>query len=152
GYHQGMTMRFASAISLESETDVAIADTVAQLAEKLPDGADAAWVFVSMEHADALRRIGRAVGETPGDPLISGCTCKGVVGVDREYEDGPAISVLAGEMPGVGVELVRLDEINWAQAQDAPEIVLDTIAPGDDLRALIVLADPFSTPIVTMLP
>src|SRR5690606_2627062 len=32
------------------------------------------------------------------------------------------------------------------------ELVHETIPAGDDLRAIIVLADPFSTPIVTMLP
>jgi len=145
-------MRFASAVSLEAETDAAIADTVAQLAEALPDGADVAWVFVSMEHADALRRIGRAVSETLGEPLVTGCTCRGVVGVGREYEDGPAISVLAGEMPGVDVELVKLDEVNWSQAADAPRLVLETVRQSDDLRAIIALADPFSTPIVSILP
>ncbi len=145
-------MRFASALSTDSDTDAAFGECVGQLLPRLSEGADVIWLFLTMHHAGALKRLGSELQRVLGSSHIVGCTCKGVLGVGREIEEGPAISVLAGKMPGVQIQAMPLSDVNWAQAADNPDLARAAIGDPADLQALIVLADPFSTPLVAMLP
>lgn len=152
--------RFASAISDAPVT----ADAQRQVLEALSAGLDGAKadmviVFTTMHHGAALKQICDGLEAALKPRVIVGCTCGGVIGVKRELQEGPGLSVLAGVMPGAALQGFSYEQIDWPAVMDAPSALRDTINLsgdpndlGDGPCAILLLADPFSTPLVGLLP
>ena len=84
-----------------------------------------------------------------------GCTTQGVVGVQQELEEGPALSVLAGVLPGATLTPFRADRPDWSELLASPTHLRETLqgaTPDEPARAVLLLADPFTTPLVKLLP
>jgi len=150
-------LRFASAINDAERADEALSQIVGQLGETLGADADLAIVFVTPEYADALPGVGEALSSGLGAGTVVGGTVQGVVGVGREMEEGPAISVLAGVLGDATVRGFAYDPIDYPAVVDSPTLLLEStdIGSGDEAQrpaALMMLADPFSTPLAGLLP
>ena len=124
-------MKFVSAVSLETEPDRITQDIYDQLAADGPFDLAVAFVRPQTDPAGADVLAGLHGQLAPG--RFIGCTAGGIVGAGREIEDHAATSVLAARLPGV-----RVDPLPDLDDEDAS---LET----DDLRACLVLVDPFST-------
>jgi small ligand-binding sensory domain FIST len=78
---------------------------------------------------------------------------EGVIGGEREIEDDPGVTALAGRLPGVTLSPFHIAAGEWEEALDEaqehrlrrrlgiPSSILD------DTRAFVVMGDPFTTPI-----
>lgn len=146
-------MRFAAAVSDAPTVERAFDSAIGELTASLPDGADIAIVFVTLEYAASLDVIRERLKEALGVTLVLGCTCGGVVGTAREIEGGPALSILAGKFPtAVTLEPFSLEQLDWPHVIDDPEALRGAITTSENPRAVILLADPFSAPMVKFLP
>ena len=147
-HEQNMTprpQRCVSSLSKEKDTPSAIEEVLSKAVAGL-DGAkaDIALVFVTMQHAEALKGIGRAILDRGIARHVIGCTAETVVGENEEVEEACAMAVWACELPGVEVEVLRVE------AGSGGLVVLDRYAeepsrPAESPpRALILIGDPFS--------
>lgn len=146
-------IRFASALSTEADTTLAVDDVLEQLTAALPVPADMVIAFYSPHHNEKLGTMRHALHDElePGTQL--GVTAEGVIGTGREVQDGPGLSVIAASLPGAQLHPFRYDDIDWALLIKSPDALRASIAgPLTDVRAIIMLADPFSTPIMALLP
>ena len=124
-------MKFVSAVSLETDPRRVAQDIHDQLATDGPF--DLVVVFVRPQTDPAGADILAAVHDQLAPGRFIGCTAGGIVGAGREIEDHAATAVLAARLPGV-------------QVDPLPELDDEAVSlPLDDLRACIVLVDPFST-------
>jgi small ligand-binding sensory domain FIST len=151
---------FASAVSDAPDTLDAKRAVLDALSAKLDGGgADLVVVFASMHHESAMKQICDECQGSFNPRVIVGCTCGGVIGVKRELQEGPGLSVLAGVLPGAALQGFSYEQIDWPAVVDAPSALHDTIDlsgdpndKGHGPRAILLLADPFSTPMVGLLP
>ena len=65
---------------------------------------DLAFVFLSSAHLDEAEAAADAVREELAPRHLIGCVAEGVVARVRELEDGPAVAVWAGALPGAEIE------------------------------------------------
>ena len=145
-------LRFASAISDALATPDAQREVLASLRDQLGEAAaDLVVVFATMHHQAGFQQLCSDIRETLGPSVILGCTCAGVIGVRREMQDGPGLSILAGVMPGATLQGFSYEQFDWPAVLESPAALRDTINLTD-AQALLLLADPFSTPMVKLLP
>ncbi|HEX7165430.1 MAG TPA: FIST N-terminal domain-containing protein [Acidimicrobiales bacterium] len=137
-------MPFAAALSEHPDAAHAIGEATGRVLEQLPARPDVAMVFVTATHEAALPSIVHAIRTILEPALLIGCSAVSVVGVAREVEEAPAMSLWAGVTGGV--EAVRLTAVPVGQG----EVGISGWPDADELpfepSALVLLADPYSFP------
>ena len=119
------------------------ASEAAREARAALDGApvDLAFLFVSAEHYADVEEAVDAVERELAPGHLLGCVAQGVVGRDRELEEGPGVSVWAASLPEAEIETfhsVAFDSDDGVAVSGFPEL------DGADLVAFLV--DPFTFP------
>lgn len=147
------TFRFASAISDEAYTRPALEDVLEQLQARFDGRADVMMLFITPHHIEGLGAIHEALTRAFDPRCELGLTTEGVIGVGREIESAPGLSVLVGSMPGAELRSFALEPDDWDRmladdAAAASELSLG----GQPPQALMLMADPFTTPVVRVLP
>lgn len=149
------TLRLAAAVSGHPDAIRATGQVCQRISEELGDGStDLALVFVSSHHVANLGTVGAIVRRELRADCILGVSAESVVGGAVELERTPGVSVLAARLPGVtlvpfiGSSLQPYEE----STPEAVERLARTIGAGDDLRATLILADPFTVPMLGLLP
>lgn len=138
-------MPFAAAMSEHPIATQATGEVVGQVLEQLGPAPDLAVLFVTAPHAGALDDIAGAVRDVLQPGVLLGATAVSVLAGDREVEEQSAISLWAARL-GAPATPVRLDV-------SAPSVGIAVSGLGADLvgdtssRALVLIADPFSTPV-----
>jgi len=146
-------LRFASALSCHEQTAVAVRDVVEQLEASMDGEADLVVAFATGAHVNRFDLVQRSLEHALKPQVLVGCSAEGVVGVQHEQEREPGISVLAARLPNVTLRPFRYDQLDLNALADAPDMLLEqTGTKGMDISALLMLADPFSTPLVKLLP
>lgn len=146
-------IRFASALSTDHDTAAAVDEVLAQLTSALPVPTDLAIAFFTPHHIEKLGTLRHAIHDELEPTVQLGVTCEGVIGTGREVQGGPGLSVIAAHMPGAELHPFRYEDIDWALLIKSPDALRASIAgPLQEVRAIIMLADPFSTPIMSLLP
>jgi len=142
------TMRWASALSEESDTRKAAQDAASRVAADLGGAPpDLAFVFFSTHHRANPIAVAEAIAETLLPEHVVGCSAGGIIGAGREVEERPALSITAARLPGVQVHPFRFDDADLPDEDAAPrawESVLGVTAA--EQPHFLVLADPFSFP------
>lgn len=109
---------------------------------------DAAFVFLSAQFTRDTRRIVASLRERLKPGVLMGCTAEGVISHERELENEPAVSVMVAHLPGVKIAPFALAP----SASDWHRLLLDAdefrraIEVPVDSRLIVLLGDPFSTP------
>jgi small ligand-binding sensory domain FIST len=136
---------FAASMSEHPIATHATGEVVGQVLEALGDAPDLAVLFVTAPHTGVLEDIARTVREVLHPGTLLGVTAVSVLSGDREVEEQPAITLWAARL-GAPVTPVRLDT-------SIPSIGVAVSGLDHDLvgdhreRTLLLLADPFSTPV-----
>lgn len=138
--------QFASALSTEAELEAAVAEVCRQAGQQIDGTASLAMLFVSSHWREELQAIGRSIGERFDIQCLLGCTGESIVGVGREVEGEPAISLWLARLPGSTLLPMHL------QFERSPEggaivgwpDILDHDWP--EHCALLMLGEPFSFP------
>jgi small ligand-binding sensory domain FIST len=142
----------AASISGHLDTRTAATEIAGDLVEQVGDSCDLAFLFGSFHHRAAFAEAAEAIRQTIAPATMLGVTAESVLGVDRELEGLAGMAAIAFRLPGV-----RLNPWSFNPERDLP--LLDDadgmrrhLGLDDELRAVIMLADPFSTPIARLLP
>lgn len=138
--------QFASALAVDGDWQQCVDSAVAEVHSRLSGGANVAFAFISAQlgrHADA---IAARLVEQLGTELVIGCTAESLLGVGREVEFEPGISLLAGVLPAATLTPMHL---MFERTPDGGSIVGwpdELIEAWPDDAALIVLGDPYTFP------
>jgi small ligand-binding sensory domain FIST len=123
------------------------------------DAIDAAFVFFSAHHAGNAADLSATVLRTLSPRAMIGVTTAAAIGGTREMEGSPGVSVLAACMPGVTLTPFALDDLPPTPSPDEIDAEQKTLAlmaersgAAADLRCTVLFADPFSVPLVNLLP
>jgi small ligand-binding sensory domain FIST len=102
---------------------------------------DLAFVFLSPAHLDEAEAAAEAVREELAPRHLLGCVAEGVVARVRELEEGPAVAVWAGVLPGAEIECFHA-----AAVQTDGGIAVVGFPELDDPGLIALLVDPFTFP------
>lgn len=147
-------MAFAAAQTTEQNLPSALDALLAQLSARLGDlttpPIDLAVVFLTPHFVHDAPFISQYLHQNLSPTTLLGCAGQGVIG-QHEIEDIPAITLIAGRLPNVQLTPFALQPPDWQEFIDNP-IMLDAELPVSNSPELILLlADPFSVPIVELL-
>ncbi len=103
---------------------------------------DLACVFVSHHYGAALEALGPRLAKALGAGTLIGTSGETIIGGAREIEEGPALSIWAGRLPGTAVRpfsaRLEMDTEGNGQFNGAPDV-------RDSSRASVLMfADPYS--------
>jgi small ligand-binding sensory domain FIST len=101
-------LRFASALSTEPDPLAAATQACQLVRERLGATPDLAILFVSAKHTSAADALAPLVCDALGTENLIGCTAEGIIGVGREVEFEPAVSLWAASWPGVFATRLQL--------------------------------------------
>ncbi|MGP1272393.1 MAG: FIST signal transduction protein [Phycisphaerales bacterium] len=152
------SLAFASAVSRRADTAAAASEVCDRALARLGDRGtpDLAFVFLTAEHVPRAVDLDRIVHERLGVETLVAVSAEGVLGDSVEIERAAGVAVLAGIMPGVECKPFLIQDFpkppvsaddEWAAAVLGP-----IIGAGPELRGTIVFTDPFSVPLVRLLP
>ena len=108
-------------------------------------------LFVSYHHAAAFGEAVGTIRSAIHPEHLLACTAESVLGDDQELDGMAGMSALAITIPGM-----RIEPFSGRPGQplplSRPDALPDHLGVQDDTKALLMLADPFSTPITRLLP
>ncbi|WP_422926008.1 FIST signal transduction protein [Singulisphaera sp. PoT] len=129
-------MKCVSVLSLQNQTEDALAEVLEKASAAIGSSADLALIFASIHHAEGLGKIASELTRAGLGRFVLGCTGESIVGEDREVEEAPALSVWLMSHPGLEAEPYR---VTFAEGQfEGPR--------PDPTSTLLLLGDPFSFP------
>ena len=146
------TPRFASSLTYESDPLMAAETLSAGVSRDLDAAADLAILFLSPHYNDGAGRLVSSIRDSLSPRLLVGCTGEGVIGTGKEIETGAAAALWVAHLPHTSLVPLRLtfsgvhDRFTMTGWPDAIH------AASTPPPALILFADPFSTPTQELLP
>ena len=102
---------------------------------------DLAFLFLSPAFLDEAEPAAEAVRKELAPRHLLGCVAEGVVARVRELEQGPAVAVWAGALPGAEIECFHV-----AAVQTDDGIAVAGFPELDDPALVTLLVDPFTFP------
>ncbi|WP_455244008.1 FIST signal transduction protein [Petrachloros mirabilis] len=137
------SLRFASALSRNSDTEAAIRDLVDAVREQIGSVPfHVAFVFFSAHHAEQAQMIATMIRDSLGVKVCIGCSGEGVISGAEELETAPAVTLWVASLPNIRVTPLRLA---FSESQDQLQMA-GWPAPHCEPSTFILLADPISTP------
>ncbi|GJQ29232.1 MAG: hypothetical protein HBSAPP03_11160 [Phycisphaerae bacterium] len=144
---------FASGLGAHDDAERAASMACGACAMRLRRHADLVFVFISKHHVAQAAAVASIIRKALSPTVLVGCTASGVIADATELEDAPSVSILAARLPGVELSTCWTDDLIADEAEeDHAARLADRLGAGDDLRAAFMLADPFSVPLVRLLP
>jgi small ligand-binding sensory domain FIST len=144
--NSAIAMKWSSALSLESHSEVAIAAVLTEIKSKLGGVTpDVAFLFVSPQHKQHYATFCAEVTKHLSPKHFLGCSAGGVIGDGKEAEQVPALSLTAALLPDVTITPFRMDDAALPDMDSGPrkwEEAVGVKAESDP--HFILLADPFS--------
>jgi len=109
--------------------------------------------FVTQPFAQRIGMIADAIGTALSPSHLLLTTCAGVMGADTEVGGAPALSLLAMRLPRVAVHPYWLDGASVAGSDPTlSETLGSIIGVSDSMACSFFFADPFSVPLVNLVP
>lgn len=148
---------FAGAAGLSGHLDprVAAQQVCEQARDALgPGSVDLAFLFASGTHARMMEQIGEHVRSGLEPRTMLGVTAEGVIAGETELEE-TGLSILAMRLPGVALHEFTSDDLPaFGDEPNEEQLAALAEAIGADpwTRAAFLFGDPFSTPLLKMLP
>lgn len=145
------TLKMGWGISLDPDIQGATEHACALAVDSLNGPADGLFLFFTSDRADHARRIGRTAIDVVQTENIIGTCAESIIGGHREIQGQTGIAALAIRSQGMTwhgftiADLPRIDEV------DEPDLVGPMGLEGEGGGTLVFL-DPFSVPLVNLLP
>lgn len=139
-------VKFTSALSVDADSERAVGEVLEELVPELGEGgADLVVLFLTAHHKSSLATVAARINEATGAKCLVGCTAHGVIGGTLEVEEGPALSLTAGRLPGVTLRPFHVDESTLPGPDAGPGAWVEAIgAPCDTRQDFVLLGDPSS--------
>lgn len=139
-------MRFASALTTKADWTEAVEDLGRQITTRLgPAQIDLALLFAHPRFVPQINDIVDSAQKAVAARHLIGCTGAGIIGTDQELEQKPAVSLLAGELPGAEISPFHLTEKDLEESTGPGfwHFQLE-LEPSAGLN-LLLFVDPFTT-------
>jgi small ligand-binding sensory domain FIST len=140
-------MKWASAISLETDTEAAVQQACADLLDQL-DGApiDLLVMFVSNDHKAGFLALPGLLKTALGSfGELIGCSAGGVIGGGQEVEAAPALSLTAASLPSVELTSFYLTSDDLPPKGASDQAWVDLLGVDQDIpRDFLLLPDPLT--------
>jgi small ligand-binding sensory domain FIST len=143
----GTKMRFASALTTEvgvQNVSRALIDQITSQMNGLK--IDLILAFLSPHFRAVAQNLVDSLRADLEPGLLLGCTAEGVIGRQQEIERASAVTLIAAHLPGVQLTPFSLQSMNWENFLSDPSQVRRTVGALDNTKLLMLLADPFTTP------
>jgi len=140
---------WAAGFSENPDLPSAVREAAAQIRAKL-EGAtpDLAVIFCSAGFLDVYEEFPALVKTELGARVVLGTTGMGVIGVGREVEERPAVSISAGVLPGVEIAPFHVDAENLEQLDVSPKRWSDFLGVDPEgTMNFLLFGHPFTIPI-----
>ena len=145
-------MRFASALATEESVADAVPALVDSVTGENPPPPDLALLFTAPTSGpEAEAQIAALDGSLAPAQSIA-CSAEWVIGNEREVEDRPAATLLAGWGDDLECSAFELGDSDWKSVFAAPEGLREHLGIGFEPRLFILLAEPFTAPLRHLLP
>ncbi len=153
GRGRGETIAMVSALSTREDPIDASVQASDRVAQQLGSAPDLLMVFATIHHARRMGMVADTLRDRLGSSHMIGVTAAGVMSGPSEVDDGPGLAVLACRFPGVRVNPFWVDHLSPRESLDERAANLaDQIGASEDMRATLFFADPFSVPLVKLIP
>ncbi len=150
---QQTQIRFCSALSASPETSRAAEMVADHCGNTLDAQADVAFVFFTGHHCDFASVIAETILKRLNPKVLIGVSGGTVLADTTELEGSAGVSLLCGRLPGARVQ--GFNVLDFPVPDDTPESLAalgEAAGYGPDQRCTMLFADPFSTPLVRLLP
>jgi small ligand-binding sensory domain FIST len=146
-------MRFASALTIEPEVEIASRILTEQLLAQLDNlPINLMIIFLSPHYRAVAKNLAEQLYLQLAPSLLLGCTAEGVIGRRQEIERASAIAVIAAHLPGIELTSFALQSMHWeGLLLSSPTAFRQMIDAGDLTKLFVLLADPFTTPMELVL-
>lgn len=138
-------MKFFSAISTKKKTDEAILEISDKIDKEIGkgDNINLAFVFATPHHKQDYDDILLRFQKKFAPDAMLGCMGEGIIGGDKEIENGAAISLWLAKMPNVNIAPFHLRHVS---TPDGISLVgwPDNMPISDEKPTFIALIEPFS--------
>jgi small ligand-binding sensory domain FIST len=153
----GVSLRCAAGLSTHPDALDALDQACTQVMLGLSGPPIAlAMVFLSKHHVHEAEPISRHARIALNTQHVIGCSAESVIGGTFELEGSPGISILAIAGRGVRVHPFSSDEVPLNLEEQSAEAVNQAaerlLGPKETLRGAVMLADPFTTPVIKLFP
>ncbi|MCK4773157.1 MAG: hypothetical protein KAT30_00165, partial [Candidatus Krumholzibacteria bacterium] len=146
------TIRFASATTTERDLTTSMPNLIGEIRRQIPEGGfDFGLLFMSSHFGKEAEECARAIRDELSPRILIGCTGEGVIGSQEEIERTPAITLAVAQFPNVELTPVVLPAIELQDANTAGLSPLENIEIPESVKLLVMVADPFSTPMDLLL-
>ncbi|MCE7972952.1 MAG: hypothetical protein DYG92_01315 [Leptolyngbya sp. PLA1] len=147
------SLRMASALSASAETTRAAELVCDQCEGQLGEHPDLVFVFFSQHHVEFASEISETVRRRLSPGCLIGVSTVAAIADTTELESSPGISLLAARAPGVRISPFSSDMLPaWDGDELSRTRFSEIFGGGPDHRAAFFFADPFSTPLIKLLP
>jgi len=144
-------MPYAASCSRTVDSRLALNEVCQEITSRLGGARpDLSFLFASREHAAAFEQMATAAQAQTNSAHILGCTGESIAADGREFEEGPALCLWSGVLPGARLEAFHVE---FEATPDGPILsgLPESALEGNDARAVFLLADPFSCAIDTLI-
>lgn len=148
---QTAQFKFASISVQDDSVDRVLSAVSKQMIDRLGEHVDLALVFPSSHFLRHAADLGVNLRRAIGAKVMIGCCSEGVIGPDHEIEDEPAVAVVAAQLPGVGVQPFHIGGNDALELAREPSKFGEYFQPARDTRGIVMVADPFTTPMERVL-
>jgi small ligand-binding sensory domain FIST len=146
-------MQFAAGVSEEADLDAALDVTLGRIGQRLDDEIDLLLAFVSAEHVDGFPKIADRLAKQLKPGVALAVSAGSVLGCGRELEQEPGLSILAATLPNVQVVAFDQSSLDWPECEKQPGGLRQSLGSMEaDPACILLFADPFSTPMVKLIP
>ena len=134
-------MQLRASVSAAVDPSKAAVELCEGVADITPD---LAVLFVSMHSGLDYGDFAAQIRDRLNPTNIIGCTCQGVIGPDREIEEGPGAVLWVAQTEGVRVFPFVVDQNDFMTLKTAADWQDRLGAAPEDIPTFIILPDPFS--------
>ncbi len=131
-----------SAIIEDGQWETALQRALAQIGDI---SADLVFLFASDIYTEHFPEMVRRTRSATGARILIGCSGQGIVGGGLEFEDVPALSLLALSLPDASFQAIRFTPEIIASCNRPEELYTRLRIQPDDVNAFLLFADPFQT-------
>ncbi len=145
------SLRFASAISTHSNLPQAIGEVCRDALTQLDGSPQLAVLFISSEYPTIDHAVAKQLGELLGPTALIGGTGESIVGIGREVEQQPAVSLWLARLGDAEITPMYLQ---LERTSDGSSIVGwpdQLVRSWPDDAVMLMIGDPFSFPADVML-
>lgn len=147
------TIKMVAAMSTREDPIDAALQVSDRLKQQLDTPPDLLIVFATIHHARKMGMIADTLRDRLSSIHMLGVTADGVMSGPTEIQDGPALSVMACRFPGVNINPFWIDHLSPRESMEQRAANLsERIGATDDMKATLFFADPFSVPLVNLIP